>query len=66
MPPDWQPETGNVVIANSELVDGTITYGQILEVTPDGTRVFELNVRGTAARSVHAIYRVERLADIRR
>ena len=37
---DWQPETGNVVMANSELVDGTITYGQILEVTPDGTRVY--------------------------
>ena len=62
---DWQPQTGNLVMVNSELVDGPTTYAQILEVKPDGTRVFDLTVRG-ATGSVYALYRADRIADIRK
>jgi len=62
---DWQPQTGNVVICNSELVEDEVTYTQILEVTPDGRRVFELVVRGTEPDSAYPSYRAERIADLR-
>ena len=62
---DWQPQTGNVVICNSELVEDEITYTQILEVTPDGRRVFELVVRGTEPDSAYPSYRAERIPDLR-
>jgi hypothetical protein len=57
--------TGNVVILNAELVENGVTYAQILEVTPDGRRVFDLTIRDDAPRSVYAVYRAERIADIR-
>ncbi len=62
---DWQPETGNVLITNAELVENNMTYAQLLEVTPSGDVVFDMTVRGDAPRSVYAIYRAEHLADIR-
>jgi len=69
---DWQPVTGNVLITSSELVieadtpmGADTTYTQILEVTPDGTRVFELSTQGEAG-SAYPAYRAERIPDIRR
>lgn len=68
---DWQPATGNMLITNSELVippDDALgedtTYTQILEVTADGTRVFELSTLGEPE-SAYPAYRAERIPDIR-
>jgi len=41
------------------------TDTQLLEVTPDGTRVFELSTQGEAS-SAHPAYRAERIPDLRR
>ena len=69
---DWQPETGNVLITNSERVIASTTplgddttYAQILEVTQDGTRVFELTTLGEEG-DAYPVYRAERIPDIRR
>jgi hypothetical protein len=69
---DWQPVTGNVLITSSELVieadtpmGADTTYTQLLEVTPDGTRVFELSTQGEAG-SAYPAYRAERIPDLRR
>ena len=63
---DRQPVTGNVLITSSQLgtADGT-TYAQILEVTPDGTHVFELSMQGKSG-SVYPVYRADRIPDIRK
>jgi hypothetical protein len=68
---DWQPVTGNVLITNSVLYTekfGGSPYGQLLEVTPDGQRVFQLDVGDPtdSGSAIHAIYRAQRLEDIRR
>jgi hypothetical protein len=70
---DRQPVTGNVLLTSSERVlagstpggGSDSTYAQILEVTPDGTRVFELTTLGKAG-SVYPVYRADRIPDIRR
>ena len=69
---DRQSTTGNVLITNSERVIesatpmGTdTTYAQILEVTPDGARVFELTTLGEEG-SAYPVYRTERIPDLRR
>ena len=62
---DWQPATGNVLLTSSQIVAGDgSTYAQIVEVTPDGTRVFELNTKGSAG-SVYPVYRADRIQDLR-
>ena len=63
---DRQPVTGNVLITSSQLgtADGA-TYAQILEVTPEGTHVFELSTQGKSG-SVYPVYRADRIPDIRR
>jgi hypothetical protein len=63
---DRQPVTGNVLLTSSQIVsaDGA-TYAQILEVTPDGTRVFDLNTKGSSG-SVYPVYRADRIPDLRR
>ncbi len=67
---DRLPETGNVLITHSERVltssaGADSTFAQLLEVTPDGTRVFELTTQGKDG-SVYPVYRSERIADLRR
>ena len=63
---DWQPVTGNVLITNGDTWEaGNIISGQIMEVTPEGERVFDLIVRSSEPDSVNAVYRAERIADIR-
>jgi hypothetical protein len=62
---DRQPTTGNVLLTSSQLVAGDgSTYAQIVEVTPDGTRVFKLNTKGNAG-SVYPVYRADRIPDLR-
>lgn len=69
---DWQPQTRNVLIDNAQILEqsadplssGT-TYAQFLEVKPDGTRVFDLTVRGEPG-SAYPVYRADRIPDIRR
>jgi len=62
----WLPSTGNVLLANAVLATKPFdrVYAQILEVTPDGTRLFELNVRGNAG-SMYLMHRASRVADLR-
>jgi arylsulfate sulfotransferase len=67
---DRQPVTGNVLITNSQRVAQSATatdttYAQIIEVTPDGSRVFELTTLGKEG-SVYPVYRADRIPDIRR
>lgn len=69
---DRQPVTGNVLFTSSERVmpadtqlgDDT-TYAEIVEVTPDGTRVFELSTLGEPG-DTFPVYRADRIPDIRR
>jgi hypothetical protein len=63
----WLPGTGNVLIANAILPSKKQdrTSAQILEVAPDGTRLFELNVGGVAANTWYLMHRVRHIADIR-
>ena len=60
------PATGNVLFVNATVKEGSTTYAQIIEVTSDGTRVFEMSLKGSSSGSVYIIYRAERIADIRR
>jgi arylsulfate sulfotransferase len=63
---DWLPHTGNVLLTNAVLAtnpSGRI-HSQILEVAQDGTRLFELNVRGDA-RSMYLMHRARRIPDLR-
>jgi arylsulfate sulfotransferase len=64
---NWLPTTGNELIASGYLVSKNKdrTLAQILEVAPDGTRLFELNVGGTAANTWYLMHRARRIADIR-
>ena len=67
---DWQPTTGNVVMVNGTRRNAAnLAYAEILEITPDGRRVFELTVGDPSDALVDArsqsIYRAQRLADIR-
>jgi hypothetical protein len=64
---DWLPNTGNVLIANGLLLpeDRDRILAQILEVAPDGTRLFELNVGGTAPGTWYLMHRARRIPDIR-
>ena len=64
---DWLPSTGNVLLTNAVLATNPFdrVYAQILEVAPDGTRVFELNVRGNAG-SMYLMHRGRRVPDLRR
>ena len=67
---DWQPATGNVLITNSAIISDKFegnTYGQLLEVTAAGERVFQLDMGGISevGSSPHYIYRAERIRDIR-
>ena len=67
---DWQPTTGNRLLVNGNCRSAAaIAYAKVLEVTPEGERVFELDVGDPAdtpsdPRS-HSIYRVQRFADLR-
>ncbi len=61
---DWQPVTGNVLMTNSILSDDSFNYGQLLEVTPSGERVFTLNISRPDQNI--PVYRADRIADIRR
>jgi hypothetical protein len=68
---DWQPITGNVLMVNAALSAGSGASAQLLEVTKDATRVFQLDVNpggsamaGGGGGAVY-IYRAERIADIR-
>ncbi len=64
---DWLPKTGNVLIANGLLLPETRdrAFAQILEVSPDGTRLFELNVGGDTPRTWYLMHRARRISDIR-
>jgi hypothetical protein len=63
---DLQPSTGNMLFVNSQiLTEDERTYAEIVEVTPDGTRVFDLTIESPQLNSVYAVYRVERIGDIR-
>jgi hypothetical protein len=63
----WLPNTGNELIANAILgtKNNDRVSAQILEVAPDGTRLFELNVGGVAANTWFLMHRARRIADIR-
>ena len=63
---DWLPATGNVLLTNALLATTPFDrlYAQILEVAPDGTRQFELNVRGKAG-SMYVMHRGRRVPDLR-
>ncbi len=59
---DWQGRSGNVLLTNAIVEAGDGRNAQLLEITPSGERVFQLDVGdGTLA----AIYRAQRLPDIR-
>ncbi len=59
---DWQARSGNVLLTNAIVEAGDGRNAQLLEITPTGERVFQLDVGdGTSA----AIYRAQRLPDIR-
>ncbi len=67
---DWQPETGNMVLATGNIRTASgAAYGQVLEVTPEGDLVFELDVGDRSDdesnTSRHSIYRAQRLSDLR-
>ena len=67
---DWQATTGNIVMVSGNLRSSAdVGYAQVLEVSPDGKRVFELNVGDASDSPVdtrsHSVYRVQRLADMR-
>ena len=64
---DWLPSTGNVLIANGILLPETRdrTFSQILEVAPDGTRLFELNVGGDTPQTWYLMHRARRIPDLR-
>ncbi|MBN1610888.1 MAG: aryl-sulfate sulfotransferase [Polyangiaceae bacterium] len=63
---EWLPSTGNVLLANAVLATKPFdrVYAQVLEVAPDGTRLFELNVRGKAG-SMYLMHRGRRVPDLR-
>jgi len=63
---DWLPATGNVLLTNAVLATDPFDriYSQILEVAPDGTRRFELDVQG-GARSMYLMHRGGRVPDLR-
>jgi hypothetical protein len=62
----WLASTGNELIANGLLVTKPDrTSAQILEVAPDGTRLFELDIGGNAANSWYLMHRARRIADVR-
>jgi len=67
---DWLPNTSNVLIVSGKVrgLSGSL-HAEILEITPDGQRVFELMVGDASAEPVdprsHATYRGQRIADIR-
>jgi hypothetical protein len=61
---DWQVATGNVLLVNSNIVTQNGRYAEILEVTPEGERVFQLELGG-APDEVYTVYTAERIADIR-
>jgi len=61
---DALPETGNVLLVNSQVVAGRASYGEIVEVSPDGSRVFHLRAGG-AEGTVYTINRAERVPDMR-
>lgn len=63
---DWQPTTGNVLMVNAALSASSDASAQVLEVTPDAVRVFQLDVNPGAGGGAVYIYRAERIADIRR
>lgn len=65
---DVQPVTGNMLVANGQFQKsgGGGSFGSIFEVTPDGTRVFELVVGNQNDNSSLSIYRADRIADIRK
>jgi arylsulfate sulfotransferase len=68
---DWLPLTDNVLIVNAQIEALGGAYGQILEVTQDGTRVFELNVgyapdSGADYGNVYTVYRADRIPYLRR
>lgn len=67
---DWQPTTGNVLITSGALVSqkfGGSTYGQVLEVSAEGERLFQLDMGDPtdSGSAEHYIYRSERIPDIR-
>jgi arylsulfate sulfotransferase len=63
---DWQPTTGNVLITNGEIDTGPYIIGQVMEVTPEGERVFQLDVGGdTTVTTRYTSYRAERIVDLR-
>ena len=64
---DYQLQTGNVLVTNGMLPNRRRTYGQILEVSPDGTVLFQLDVGGPSSASGESfgVYRAQRLPDIR-
>ncbi|MBN2717559.1 MAG: aryl-sulfate sulfotransferase [Deltaproteobacteria bacterium] len=61
----WQPQSGNVLICNGWMGDRNGTTAQILEITEDGERVFELTAMQQGGSSSYAIHRARRIADIR-
>ncbi len=68
---DWQPTTANVLVTNAVMYTekfGGSSFGQLLEVAPNGQRVFQLDVGDplSSGTAVYGIYRAQRLPDIRR
>jgi hypothetical protein len=61
----WLPETENVLLCNGMIRGGfNFFFSQILEVTRDGTRLFDLTIEGDD--KSFTMYRARRIEDIRR